>query len=181
MNLAIEIETLQTEIVKKHPAIVLFPANPSGFYFEERVRMNCFYCKNYNLNWKCPPRIPALDYPKIFQEFTNGVFVKIELPFTPDTFSDIRTRTTNELHQALLDLEHILWEHDCPMALSFLGGSCKLCKGGCSSERCNNPYLARVPLEATGVNVLKTVEEQTGIHLTFPPKDTLTRIGLLLW
>lgn len=181
MKSTIDIEFLREEAAKQNPAVTIFPADLTKFYFEERVSMNCFYCKNYNLNWKCPPRIPKLDYPKLFQEFQHGAFVKIELPFCKETFSEIRSRTTNELHQVLLALEKVLWDHDCPMALSFLGGSCKLCKGGCGTERCNNPYLARVPLEATGVNVIKTVEEQTGLHLTFPPKDTLTRVGLLLW
>lgn len=178
---SVNIEILQREASKKYPAAELFHADPSRFYFEERVRMNCFYCKNYNLNWKCPPRIPDIDYQKMMQEFQFGAFVKIELPFNEYNFQDIRNRTTNELHQVLLYLERFLWDHDYPMALSFLGGSCKLCKGGCGKERCNNPYLARVPLEATGVNVIKTVEEQTGIHLLFPPQNTLKRVGMLLW
>ena len=177
----VNIEILQREARKKYPATELFQADPSRFYFEERVLMNCFYCKNYNLNWKCPPRIPEINYQKMMQEFQYGAFVKVELPFTEDNFQDIRSQTTNDLHQVLLYLERFLWDHDCPMALSFLGGSCKLCKGGCGKERCNNPYLARVPLEATGVNVIKTVEEQTGIHLQFPPQGTLKRVGLLLW
>ena len=181
MKTTITIDALRQALREQYPHMALFPADPSAFYFEERVCMNCFYCKNYDRNWKCPPRIPKLDYQKLMGEFDQGAFVKIELPFTQQDFPDIRSRTTNELHQALLYLERFLWDNDCPMALSFLGGSCKLCKGGCGKERCNNPYLARVPLEATGVNVLKTVEEQTGIHLSFPPKDTLTRVGLLLW
>ena len=178
---SISVEILQREARKKSPAVELFHADPSRFYFEERVRMSCFYCKNYNLNWKCPPRIPEIDYQKMMQEFQFGAFVKIELPFNESNFQDIRSQTTNDLHQILLYLERFLWNHDYPMALSFLGGSCKLCKGGCGKERCNNPYLARVPLEATGVNVIKTVEEQTGIHLQFPPEETLKRVGLLLW
>ena len=181
MSQIVDIDTLRSVARNKYPAVQLFDADPSHFYFEERVRMNCFYCKNFNLNWKCPPRIPNIDYKKMMSEFSHGAFVKVELPFTECNFQDIRNQTTNDLHQILLYLEHFLWNHDHPMALSFLGGSCKLCKGGCSTERCNNPYLSRVPLEATGVNVIKTVEEQTGLHLSFPPKDTLKRVGLLLW
>lgn len=74
-----------------------------------------------------------------------------------------------------------MWEHNRPMAISFIGGSCKLCKNGCGPERCNQPYSARIPFEATGVNVIKTMEEQTGVKITFPPKDKLERIGLILW
>ena len=172
---------LNEMIQKQYPQIELLPARPDSFYFEKRVLMNCFYCKNYNLNWKCPPRIPDIDYQKMFMEFDNGAFVKLQMPLSPETFQEVRTRSTNTLHHAMLELEKILWEHDHPAALSFIGGSCKLCKDGCGTERCRNPYLARIPLEATGVNVLKTVEEQTGIHITFPPKEHMVRIGLLLW
>ena len=47
---------LADEIKKEYPQIELFPADMSRFHFERRVRMNCFYCKNYGLNWKCPPK-----------------------------------------------------------------------------------------------------------------------------
>lgn len=35
--------------------------------FEERVKMNCFYCGRYNVNWKCPPKLPQLMERKCFQ------------------------------------------------------------------------------------------------------------------
>ena len=44
------------------------------------------------------------------------------------------------------------------MAISFIGGSCKLCKNGCAKDKCNNPGMARIPLEATGVNVIKSLD-----------------------
>ena len=158
----------------------LYPMEPRTLVFEERVKLNCFYCRNYDSNWKCPPRIPKLDYQQVLGEYEHGVFVKLELPVTSDTFGEIRTRSTNELHRMLLDMEKYLWDRNYPLATSFIGGSCKLCKNGCGKERCNNPYLARIPLEATGCNVVKSAQ-QAGISIVFPPEKTLTRIGLLLW
>lgn len=181
MKHTLGLETLTDAVREQYPGIRLLPANPKAFCFEERVLMNCFYCKNYNLNWKCPPRIPKIDYQRMMAEYDNGAFVLFEFAVNEDNFSEIRAKSTNDLHHALLALEKYLWEHDRPMAISFIGGSCKLCKNGCGPERCNNPYLARVPFEATGVNVLKTVEEQTGLHLSFPPREKLSRVGLLLW
>ena len=181
MRNEIRLAWLADEIKKEYPQIELFPADMSRFHFERRVKMNCFYCKNYGLNWKCPPKIPDIDYQKMMCEYDHGAFVKIELPFQPDDFQEIRARTTNDLHQALLKLEKILWEQNQPMAISFIGGSCKLCKNGCGPDRCSHPYESRVPFEASGVNVVKTVEEQTEIRLSFPPKNTLKRVGLLLW
>ena len=66
------------------------------------------------------------------------------------------------------------------LAISFIGGSCKLCKNGCGKERCNNPGMARIPLEATGVNVIKTLEN-IGIKVQFPIKDRFYRYGLIAW
>lgn len=66
------------------------------------------------------------------------------------------------------------------MAVSFIGGSCKLCKNGCGKDKCNNPYLSRTPVEAIGINVVKSAKEN-GISITFPPENDIIRIGLLLW
>ena len=66
------------------------------------------------------------------------------------------------------------------MCLSYIGGSCRLCKSGCGKDRCNNPYLARIPLEATGVNVVESARKY-GISIEFPVKEFLIRIGLILW
>ncbi len=162
------------------PGIQMYPMVPGDLVFEERVKLNCFYCKNYNLNWKCPPQIPQIDYQKVINEYAQGAFVRMELTYTENTFQEVRTRSTNDLHHALLKLEKYMWEHNYPLAVSFIGGSCKLCKSGCGKDRCNNPYAARIPLEATGVNVVESAKKY-GINIHFPPNGTLTRLGMLLW
>lgn len=62
----------------------------------------------------------------------------------------------------------------------LLGGACKLCKNGCMPERCANPYASRSPLEALGVNVMKSAAS-AGIEVKFPTTEYMMRIGLLLW
>ena len=84
------------------------------------------------------------------------------------------------LHHTILDLEKYLWDNNNSTAISFIGGSCKLCKNGCGSEHCNNPYKARSPLEATGLNVVKTAEK-CGIDINFPPDGAIIRIGMILY
>ena len=69
-------------------------------------------------------------------------------------FEEIRRETSIVLHKALLESERFFYQHNIPMAISFIGGSCKLCKDGCGKDRCNNPYMARSPLESIGVNVV---------------------------
>lgn len=179
MTKAFDCSVLQ-EVIAEYVNINLYPMLPQDVVFEERVQLNCFYCKHYNYSWRCPPRIPPLNYERIIKEYNSGVFAELRYSYTEATYSDVRVSSTNDLHRALLKLENYLWEHNNPLALAFIGGSCKLCKGGCGVERCNNPYLARMSMEAAGINVIKSVEKY-GITVVFPPDGVLVRVGMLLW
>lgn len=155
--------------------------DPCEAVFEECVKINCFYCGKYGLNWRCPPNLPDLDYPKMFSEYDEGLFVSFSYNITDKAqFADIRTESSIVLHKALLKLEKWFYEHNRSTAISFGAGSCKLCKGGCGKERCNNPYMSRSPLEATGVNIIKTASKY-GIDVKFPTDSKLMRIGLVMW
>lgn len=155
--------------------------NPKEAVFEECVKMNCFYCGKYGRNWRCPPNLPNLDYPKMFSEYDEGLFVSFVFDITnKEQFENIRAESSVILHKVLLQLEKWLYNHNSPTALSFGAGSCKLCKGGCGKEKCNNPYMSRSPLEATGMNVVKTAAK-FGIKLNFPAEKELMRIGLVMW
>lgn len=147
-----------------------FPIKLDQIVFEERVKINCFYCAKYKHKWACPPNIPDIDYKKVFSEYDH--FMIVGGTFTADQ----RELSTNVLHKHLLKLERVLWERECPLAISFIGGSCKLCKQ-CSPDKCSNPASARIPLEATGVNVVKTLSN-IGIYLNFN-EGTISRYGLL--
>ncbi len=155
--------------------------NPRETVFEENVRMNCFYCGKYGRNWRCPPNLPDIDYPKMFSEFDEGVFVYYTFQ-TGDRqeLGNIRHESSVMLHKTLLWLEKWMWNHDRPTAVSFGAGSCKLCKNGCGKNGCSHPYLSRSPLEAAGVNVIKTAKK-AGIEIHFPADRQLMRIGLLVW
>lgn len=155
--------------------------DPKDLVFEENVKMNCFYCGKYNSNWRCPPHLPDLDYKKMMREYEHGLFVILRYDLTEDTdYSSVRSESSVTLHKILLSLEKWMWRHHRSTAISFIGGSCKLCKGGCGKEHCSNAYMSRSPLEAIGVQVVKSVRKY-GVELSFPADLKLTRIGLLLW
>lgn len=154
--------------------------NQTDLIFEERVKMNCFYCAKYNVSWKCPPKIPVLDYKKMFLEFDNAAFIYTQMALQESDYDSVRKNSSIYLHQAMLLCEKWLYVHNNTTALSFIGGSCKLCKNGCTPEHCANPYQARVPVEALGINVIKSAIKY-GIEIKFPPGDFMIRIGLLLW
>lgn len=155
--------------------------DPKETIFEECVKMNCFYCGRYGRNWRCPPNLPDIDYPKMFSEYDEGLFVYFTFDVSDkDRFEYYRNESIVVLHKTLLELEKWCYNHNRSTAISFGGGSCKLCKGGCGKERCNNPYMSRSPLEATGMNVLKTAAK-FGVEIEFPTDQKLMRLGLLLW
>lgn len=95
-------------------------------------------------------------------------------------YNTIRNDSSIYLHRALLLCERWLWQRNNVAALSFIGGSCKLCKNGCATDKCANPYQSRSPVEALGINIVKSAE-QFGIYIQFPVKEYMTRIGLLVW
>ena len=152
----------------------------STMIFEERVKMNCFYCGKYNSSWRCPPKIPEIDFKKMLSEYDSSAFIFVEKPLKDKDYSMVRTDSSVELHRALLECAKWLWENNNSTAVSFIGGSCKLCKNGCPQDRCVNPYESRSPVEALGINVVKSAE-QCGINIRFPTREYMLRIGLLLW
>ena len=179
-RLEIKLEDMLADVREKGYDVKGIQIDTSKLIIEERVRMNCFYCAKYNTSWRCPPRIPKLDYKKIFSEYDYAAFIYVQIPLTDSNYDSARKNSTLQLHHAMLACEKWLYENNHPIALSFIGGSCKLCKNGCAPDRCANPYLSRSPLEALGVNVVKSAKEY-GIEITFPPKEYMMRIGLLLW
>lgn len=107
--------------------------NPRDLIFEEAVKMNCFYCGKYGNNWRCPPNLPNIDFCKMMQEFNHGMFVVYYFDITDQSsYASIRNESSVILHKTLLKLEKFMWNHNCPTAVSFIGGSCKLCVLGIS-------------------------------------------------
>lgn len=177
----IDRKELIQDLIKINPNAESIFIDPKELIFEENVKMNCFYCGKYGNNWRCPPNLPKLDYQKMMSEFDTGLFVLLTFyPKNEDEYKNFRNESSIILHKNLLMLEKWMYNHNASTAISFIGGSCKLCKNGCGKERCNNPYMSRSPLESTGVNIIKSAKK-FGIDIKFPANQKLTRIGLLLF
>lgn len=168
------------KIQEMYPMIQGKEINLNDIVFEERVKMNCFYCGRYNSNWRCPPKIPDVDYKKMISEYDNRAFIYVNMPLNGHDYNKIRTESSVYVHRALLQCEKWLFQHNNSTALAFIGGSCKLCKNGCAPGKCANPYESRSPVEALGINVVKSAEN-VGIDISFPAQECMVRIGLLLW
>jgi predicted metal-binding protein len=179
MELTIDCQTIEKYIRENHPHMKTALVEIEDIEFEQRLEILCFYCARYNAKWTCPPRIPKVDYKKAFSEYDKAMFIYHLLPIEDD-YGKIRTDSSLILHRTILDAENFLLRSGNAMRISFIGGCCKLCKNDCAPDKCRNPYQARIPLEATGVNVIKTAKK-CGINISFPVTEMICRIGLILW
>lgn len=152
------------------------PIDPEDIVLDPKVKLFCYKCVNRNKKLTCPPHIPELDYQKMFLTYKKGLIVALQSTIGKD-WKKIKQESTVKLHRILLDLEKFAFTHSYHFAQSFIGGSCKLCRE--CAAKCRFPNLARIPLEAVGVDVVKTVAK-LGIELKFPVTDKFYRIGLLL-
>jgi predicted metal-binding protein len=157
---------------------------PSSFVFDDKALLKCFYCERYGHNHCCPPNIPHLDYRNMVLRCRHAVLVFYEESIVGDTVShEERKHSSSAIHKIILALEDKLWNHNQPLAVSFIGGSCKICgmRGqGCPVENCGRSDLRRIPLEGIGVDVSATAAK-VGVEVVYPPVDHFYRIGAVLW
>ena len=177
-----EIEQLKQILQSKYPEMDVLPIRHEDLVYEERVRLKCFQCRNYRAKWTCPGRLPNMDFRKIIGEYEHlAVIVRRQKSDVRDQISEIRFReAANGLHRAMLYLEGELFKRGNAMAEAFIGCGCQLCEGGCPKEGCAHPEQARVPWDATGCNVVKTLAN-IGIRVEFPPKEHMCQYGLFAW
>ncbi len=150
---------------------------PSEIIFDDRALLQCFNCKNFGKKHTCPPFIMDVDYQEMFMKYKKGLLVIVKFDSSVD-FDTARFKSTNKLHQIMLKLEKEAFSQDNHFTISFIGGSCKLCPEGCDTK-CRHPELSRMPVEATGVDVIETLKK-FGLELKFPATDVLYRVGLLM-
>lgn len=156
-----------------------FFCEPKDIIFDDRAILQCFNCKNYGVKHTCPPYDFNIIWKNMFSKYSKCAFVYVVESFsTKEEFDVVRISSTNRLHKNLLELEKYCFSLGCYYSTAFIGGSCKLCKS-CSSDKCRQPEKSRIPLEATGVDVMATIKK-LGLNLAFPVKEKLYRVGLLL-
>lgn len=178
-----EIDELKTIAMSRYPELEIIPIRPEQLVFEERVRLKCLHCPNYGVKWTCPGKLPQLDYRCILGEYSHAAVVGMRMR-VKSRMSEVENQefraVANRLHRAMLDLERELFCRNHPMAEAFIGCNCQLCEDGCPREGCAHPTEARLPWDATGCNVVKTLEA-IGVKVEFPPKEFLCQYGLLVW
>lgn len=171
-----EVEQIRDILQAKYPEMDAVVIRYENLVFEERVRLKCFQCRNYRTKWTCPGRLPAFDFPRLLGEYEHMAVIVAK---SDGVIEEQIREAGNNLHRAMLYLEKELFNRNEPMAVSFIGGSCELCKDGCSKDACVHPEQARIPWDATGCNVTRTLAN-IGIEVDFSGND-VCRYGLLAW
>lgn len=172
-------------IAKEQGADIVCPIYAKDIRFDFRTTFKCRTCSKYGQIPTCPPNIPDFDYFKrLFSKYTYGLLVAKKYDYcTVEEYDYKRKESGPRLQEILLFLEKQAFQHNYYWAISFTGGSCRVCKTCSNNGKCQNPEKGRIPLEATGVDVISTCKN-SGIEISpfpLPTEDIpLYRVGLLL-
>lgn len=148
--------------------------------FDLKVCEACKSCKRYGLTGCCPPNIGTFEYyKKLLKRYTYGkVFVEKFLVPDPTKWQEVGRKSSLEMHKILLAERQELLNKGYYFNVLLGGGSCKYCKD-CVIP-CRHPQFRAIPIEATGINVVATLNKM-GMFLKFPVKKSGYRVGMLLW
>lgn len=179
----------------------------SAVVVEERIGLKCRTgCPSYGTSLSCPPYAPGIGvFRRMLAEYAYVLVIRfvsqvradetilhalMKNRYDPAVAPELRDRTmeymdalnqeSRRIHDLMLGLERIAFQAGMPFALAFTPDSCDLCKK-CNVKNgiCLHPEKFRYPLEAVGINVIKTAA-YAGIQIQFPCPIPPDRIALLL-
>ena len=167
---------------------------------DERVRLKCEVprCAGYGQYLTCPPYVMSVEaFSKIRSSYKWGLLVQVEAKDIDSTDKDKgrinRTilKENRKLHRSfklkLLEIveavESAAFKKGMRFATGLVGGSCVLCErcvDDKSSQVCRHPFRARPPMEAVGIDVVKTAQNAgLPIHLSYSKNVVWTGLILL--
>jgi predicted metal-binding protein len=166
---------------------------------DERVRLKCEVprCAGYGRYLTCPPYVMPVDiFRGVLSRYKWCLLVQVEakdinsMDKGKGRIDHTILKENKELHrpfrlkllQIVEAVEAAAFKKGLYLAAGFIGGSCVLCDecvNEKTSEVCRHPFRARPPMEAVGINVIKTVKNAgLSIHLS-SSKDVIWT-GLVL-
>jgi len=163
---------------------VFFDPKILNAYFSDFVRFLCRSCKRYDTKWTCPPRIEDVDYYRIYlHTFKYGILVYKKFEFDKSNLTNwqkLGQESSLEIQNELIEWNHRITHKE--KVLLFGAGSCKVCKT-CDSVQCRFPDKAIIPVEGTGIDVMRLFKDLTAIDLKFPVEEQgyFYRIGVILY
>ena len=163
---------------------VFFDPKILDAYFSDFVRFLCRSCKRYDTKWTCPPRIDTVShYKEYLPSFEYGLLVYKKFEFDKSDLTNWQKfgqESSLEIQNELIEWRHRITAKERVLLLG--AGSCKICKK-CSSVQCRFPDKAIVPVEGTGIDVMRLFKDLTGFDLKFPVETEgyYYRIGMILF
>jgi predicted metal-binding protein len=166
---------------------------------DERVRLKCEVprCAGYGQYLTCPPYVMSVEaFSKIRSSYKWGLLVQVEAKDIDSTDKDKgrinRTilKENRKLHRSfklkLLEIveavESAAFKKGMRFATGLVGGSCVLCErcvDDKSSDACRHPFRARPPMEAVGIDVVKTAQN-AGLPIHLSSSENVVWTGLVL-
>lgn len=147
-------------------------------FFDLKVREMCKSCKRYGKKATCPPYVESVEYyGGLLPKYSCGVLYYEVFPVDDDA-AEVGKKSSLEIYRKVTTERAKLFENGHYLMMGLGAGSCKLCDS-CSFP-CHIPGEALIPIEATGVDVIKMMKK-FGIEINFPVKDSIYRIGMLLY
>ena len=166
---------------------------------DERVRLKCEIprCAGYGQYLTCPPHVMSVDsFKKILSGYRWGLLVQVEAKGidstdkSEDRINRAVLKKNRELHRPfklkLVEIveavESAAFKRGMRFAVGLVGGSCVLCERCVEDkflEACRHPFRARPPMEAVGIDVVKTAQN-AGLHIHLSSPDNVLWTGLIL-
>lgn len=166
---------------------------------DERVRLKCEVprCAGYGQYLTCPPYVMSVEtFSKIRAGYKWGLLVQVEANHIDSMdrgkgrISRAILKENTKLHLPfklkLLEIveavESAAFKKGMRFAAGLVGGSCVLCErcvNDKSSEACRHPFRARPPMEAVGIDVVKTAGK-AGLPIHLSSSKNVVWTGLIL-
>jgi len=166
---------------------------------DERVRLKCEVprCAGFGHYLTCPPYVmPVEIFGRILSRYKWCVLVQVEAKDINSTdkgkgrINHSILKESRELHrpfrlkllQIVEAVEAAAFKKGFYLAAGFIGGSCVLCDkcvNEKTSEVCRHPFRARPPMEAVGIDVIRTVKN-AGLSIHLSSSKNVIWTGLVL-
>jgi len=173
--------------------------SPEMVAIDERVRLKCEVprCAGYGQYLTCPPHVMSAEaFSKILSRYQRCLLVQVEaknihsLDKGQGRIDKTVLKDNRELHRPfrlkLLQIVEVVeaaaFKKGMRFAAGFVGGSCVLCDRCVDdkfSEPCRHPFRARPPMEAVGIDVIKTAEN-AGLSIHLSSSKNVVWTGLIL-
>jgi predicted metal-binding protein len=173
---------------------------PSGrVVIDERVRLKCEVprCSGYGRFLTCPPHVMSVDaFSRIRSGYKWGLLVQVEAKNIDSTdkckggISKAILKENKKLHypfklkllKVVEAVESAAFKKGMRFAAGLVGGSCVLCEQ-CVIDKfsnvCRHPFRARPPMEAVGIDVVKTAQN-AGLPIHLSSSKNVVWTGLVL-